>query len=150
MSDGLAQSPYVAARRIRICNPPDACMHARVVHNIIHILIIGGDLAPSLGGRGKNPQTKISGWRIFRKKIPFSRPKFLMTFLVIDHVFQIFPSLFQIFHIFTLWNVIYDPLPFLHEKNPLQHYIYFSKYCGTDAWAVPTSIFVGGSSLSPL
>jgi len=35
-------------------------------------------------------------------------------FLVIDQVFQIFPSFSQIFRIFTMLNVVYDP--FL-EKN---------------------------------
>ena len=49
----------------------------------------------------------------FRKKIPFSRPEFLTTsFLVIDHVFQIF-----IFRIFTVWNVICNP--FFTRKTPI-------------------------------
>ena len=41
---------------------------------------IGGDLAPSLGGRNKILQTKISEWRFFRKKFQFLSPKILMTF----------------------------------------------------------------------
>src|SRR6218665_990918 len=41
---------------------------------------IVGDLAPSLGGRNKILQTKISEWRFFRKKFQFLSPKILMTF----------------------------------------------------------------------
>jgi len=41
---------------------------------------IGGDLAPSLGGRKKFSRTKISEWRYFLNKFPFSRQQFLMTF----------------------------------------------------------------------
>src|SRR6218665_808011 len=54
----------------------------------------GGDLALSLGGT---------------EKFPFSRPTFLMTFLlVIDQVFLIFC-------IFTVLDVVYDP--FFTRKN---------------------------------
>ena len=59
-----------------------------------------------LGGTEKISQTKISEWRFFREKFPFSSPKFLMTifffFLIIGHIFQIFRILFQIFRIFRL------------------------------------------------
>src|SRR6218665_2910436 len=54
----------------------------------------------------------------FRKKFPFSRPKFLMTCFVIDHVFQIFPSFFR-FSISLLCEMSYmtlssqDKPPFL-------------------------------------
>src|SRR6218665_3040574 len=86
----------------------------------------------------------------FRKKFPFSRPKFLMTFiLVIDQVFLIF-------RIFTVLNVVYDPFftrkTTISEKNFLM--TPFLKLCsyfrahpttlllkniggGADVWAVP-------------
>src|SRR6218665_2411377 len=55
---------------------------------------------------------------------PFSRPKFLMTFiLVIAQVFRIFPFFSQIFRIYPMLNVVYDP--------------FLTIYWGTDAWAVP-------------
>src|SRR6218665_65632 len=73
----------------------------------------------------------------FSEKFPFSGQTFLTTFfLVIDQVFRIFPFFFpQIFRIFTMLNVVYDP--FLTRKTHffysvhtfariLQHY--FSKY----------------------
>src|SRR6218665_4013095 len=54
----------------------------------------------------------------FGKKFPFSGQNFLMTFfslLVIDLVFRIFPFFSQIFRIFTILNVVYDP--FLTRKT---------------------------------
>ena len=60
---------------------------------VVARLCIGGDLVPSLGGR-KN----------------FCKRRFLNdVFLLIDHVFQIFPISFHIFNIFTVENVVYDP-----------------------------------------
>ena len=62
-------------------------------------------------------RTKISEWRYFFEKIPFSQQEFLMTFfLVTDLVFRIFPFFYQIFRIFTMLNVVYDP--FLTRKPP--------------------------------
>jgi len=106
-------------------------------------------------------RTKISEWRFFRKKFPFSHPK-ILTFLVIDQIFQNFPFFLQILRIFTLLNVVYDP-SFTHKKT---HYVrkeflddtFFTLFVlsrvrdnttsqnigGTDAWAVPTSNFFGG------
>src|SRR6218665_1024704 len=54
---------------------------------------------------------------VFRKKIPFPRQKFLMTFfLVMDQVFQIL-------RFFTVSNVVYDPFftrkTTISEKNSL-------------------------------
>src|SRR6218665_1506070 len=87
---------------------------------------------------------------LFRKKNPFSRPKFLTTVffsLVIDYDFRIFPLFFKIFLIFPACNVIYNPFfttkALFSENNSLmapffslrafarirQHY--FSKYWGT-------------------
>src|SRR6218665_3474277 len=52
-------------------------------------IISGGNLAPSLGGRKKFFADQDD---FFLKKLPFSRPKILMTFfLVIDQVFGVFP-----------------------------------------------------------
>src|SRR6218665_2023327 len=54
----------------------------------------------------------------FSQKIPFSRPKFLMTFLlVIDRDFRIFPIFLKIFHIFAACDVVYDP--FFTRKTPI-------------------------------
>src|SRR6218665_280401 len=97
----------------------------------------------------------------FRKKSPFSHPKFLMTFflfLVINQVFRIFPYLYSV-------NIICDP--FFTRKTPIsennsfttlfysvcafahirQHY--FSKLWGDGCMGrPPTSIFLGGPSPS--
>src|SRR6218665_1482896 len=58
--------------------------------------------------------------RFIRKKCPFSRLKFLMTFLVIDQIFRIFPFFSQIFRVFTMLNVAiaYNYDPFLTRKTP--------------------------------
>ena len=94
-------------------------------------------------------------WMTFlRKKCPFSRPKFLMTFFVIDHNFWIFPILFKIFHIFDPCNAVYGP--FFTRKTlfqkiiPLWHLFLLASFFrthptnttsqnigGTDAWAFP-------------
>ena len=89
-----------------------------------------------------------------------------MTFLVIDHVFQIFPVFFEIFYIFTLWNVVYDP-PFFTRKTPISEnnsFIapFFTLFVlsrtsdnttsqnigGTDTWAIPPPQILGGPSPS--
>ena len=70
----------------------------------------GGDLAQSLGGRKIFSRTKISKWRLFREKISIVAAKISDDFfLVIDQVFRIFPFFCQIFRIFTMLNVVYDP-----------------------------------------
>src|SRR6218665_1712438 len=73
--------------------------------------------------------------RFFLKKFPFSRPKFLMTFLVIDQVFRIFPFFSQISRIFvsfTMLNVVYDPFltrtTTISEKNSFMT-LFFKKLC---------------------
>src|SRR6218665_2638866 len=103
----------------------------------------GGDLALSLGGT---------------EKFPFSRPTFLMTFLlVIDQVFLIFC-------IFTVLDVVYDPFftrkNTVSEKNSLMTLFYsvrtfarirhyFSKYWGDRCMGRPPPQIFGGQSPSP-
>ena len=90
-------------------------------HNIILISLIpmnqsiGGDLAPSLGGREtiSLPHNFADQERFLGKKCPFSRGNFWWPFLVIDHDFRIF----LIFHIFAACNVALI-WPFLHKTNP--------------------------------
>src|SRR6218665_1995129 len=54
-----------------------------ICHSWFQLVIGSGrDLAPSLGDAKKFSRSKISEQRFFRKKFPFSRPKFLMTFRV--------------------------------------------------------------------
>jgi len=65
-----------------------------------------------VGGRKNVSRTKISEWRFFRHKFPFSRPKF---FLVIDQVFRIFPFFSQIFRIFYYVQSRIRPFP--HKNN---------------------------------
>jgi len=89
----------------------------------------------------------------FRKNIFTFRVKIsdFFSFLVIDLVFRIFPFFSQIFRIFTMLNVVYDP--FLTRKTTLFYSVhtftrirqhYFSKYWGrTNAWAVPHLTFWG-------
>ena len=72
------------------------------------------------GGRKFFSRTKISEWRFFRIKFPFSRHKFLMTFFMYS------------VHTFTRIR---------------QHY--FSKYWGTNAWTVPHLKFLGNRPPSP-
>src|SRR6218665_2653795 len=98
------------------------------------------------------------------KKCPFSRPKFLMTFLFFSHR----PGFFaQIFRIFTVLNVVCDLFftrkATISEKNSLMTPFYFTLFVlsrafdnttsqnigGTDSWAVPTSNFLGGPPPSP-
>src|SRR6218665_2525684 len=111
---------------------------------------MGGDLAPSFGGRKK----------IF---ISIFTPKNSDDlFLVINQVFLILTLSLQILCVFIVSNVIYDP--FFTTKSPLskkflddtyfssvqafapipQHY--FSNIGGTNAWAVPPPQILGGPS----
>src|SRR6218665_1644033 len=94
-----------------------------------------------------------------RKKCPFSRQKFLMTFLKSSTRF------YQILRCFTVLNILYDPFTrktTISEKNSLitqffyslrtfarirKHY--FSKYWrGTNALPSPPQIFEGTSPQS--
>src|SRR6218665_1025550 len=89
----------------------------------------------------------------FSEKFPFSGQTFLTTFfLVIDQVFRIFPFFFpQIFRIFTMLNVVYDP--FLTRKTHFFYSVHTFTYIqqhytsqnigGTDAWAVPPPQILG-------
>ena len=128
----------------------------------------GGDLAPSFGGRKMFSRIKISELRFFREKIPFSRPKFLMTFFQSLTRFSGFYLSFHRFSVsFTMLNVVYDPFltrtTTISEKNSFmtpffsvhtfarirQHY--FSKYWGRMHGPSPTSnFFEGPSPQSPL
>ena len=113
-------------------------------------------------------RTKISEWRFFRKKFNFHGQNFWWPFLVIDQVFRIFPFFPQIFRIFAVLNVVYDPFltrkTTISEKNSLmtpffysvrtfarigQHY--FSKYWGDGCMGRPSHLKFGGASpQSPL
>src|SRR6218665_2311031 len=103
---------------------------------------------------------------IFSGKFPFTRPKIVMTFLVIYQVFHIFPFFFPDSP--YLHSVKCRKWPFLHKKK---HYFrknslttpfftlfvpfaripqhYFSKYWGTDAWAIPPPQILGNRPPSP-
>src|SRR6218665_3779619 len=78
-------------------------------------------------------------------------------FFVIDQIFLIFPFFSQIFPMFAMLNVIFDP--FLTGKTPFFTLFILSRTSdnstslnigGTNAWAVPTSNFGGPSPHSPL
>ena len=93
-------------------------------HTPFFCLPIGGDLAPSLGEREKISQTEISEWRFLWKNFHFHAQNFWWPFLVIDHVFQIFPTFFKISHILTACNhcnVVCDPSS--QEKSLFQKII---------------------------
>src|SRR6218665_1617272 len=71
-------------------------------------------------------------------------------FLVIDQIFQIFPFFSQIFPMFAMLNVIFDPFltgktrffTLVHTFTRIRQH-YFSKYWGTNAWAVPPPQILG-------
>ena len=76
-------------------------------------------------------------------------------FLVIDQAFRIFPFFYQIFRIFTMFNVVYDP--FLTRKTPFftlfilsrtSDYTTSQNIGGTDGWTFPHLKFWGGPSPS--
>ena len=109
---------------------------------------IGGNLAPSLGGREKISQTKISEWRFFRKEIS------IFTSKISDDLFKVmFSRFFLSFSISLLCEMSYMTLssPLFQKRIPWWHLFYsvrtferirqhyFPKYWGTNAWAVPTS-----------
>src|SRR6218665_2400869 len=90
---------------------------------------------------------------VFSKKKPFSRPKFLMTFLVIDQVFRIIPFFSQIFRIFYFphKNKHYFRKEFFYDTfcysvrtfaRIRQHY--FSKYWGDGCMGRPPPQILGG------
>ena len=134
---------------------PDVCI--LLLLYFLLLLISGGDLVPSLGGRKKISRTK---WRFFRKKFPFSRPKFLMTFFSRWPGFRIFPFFSQIFRIFYYvhcrkWSFphknnryfrkefLYDTLFYSVRTFARIRQHYFSKYWGRMHGPFPTSNFVG-------
>jgi len=102
------------------------------------------------GERKNFSRTKISEWRFFRMKFLFSGQKFLMTFFSHRPGFRIFSFFSQIFHIFTMLHVIYDP--FLTRKTPFFTLFILSHASdnttsqnigGTDAWTVPPPQILG-------
>src|SRR6218665_296817 len=100
----------------------------------------------------------------YSEKFPFSRPKFLMTFLKSSTRFFRFFLPFPRFSLsFTMFNVMYDPFlttrTTISEKNsfmtPFLLCSYFRAHLttlllkilgGTDAWAVPPPQILGGPS----
>jgi len=112
------------------------------------------------GGRKKFRRPKFLN-DVFKKKISIFTAEISDDFFIVDHVFQIF-------HIFTVWNVVYDP--FFTRKIPVsennsfmapfftlfilshaseQHY--FSKYWGDRCMGRPPPqfVFLGAVPLSP-
>src|SRR6218665_1972605 len=74
-------------------------------------------------------------------------------FLVIDQVFRIFPFFYQNLRVFTVLNVVYDPV--LTRKTPFCTLFILSRASDnttsqnigrTDAWAVPHLEFLGRPS----
>src|SRR6218665_3216861 len=109
------------------------------------LMISGGDLVPSLGGRTKFSRTKISE--------KFSWRKFLMTFFSHRPGFSDFLFLFPDF---TMLNVVYDP--FLTRKTPFFYSVhtfarirqpYFSKYWGDGCMGRPHLKFEGRPPVPP-
>src|SRR6218665_3973128 len=102
----------------------------------------------------------------FRKKFPFSQPKFLMTFFFSFTRFFGFYLSFPRFSVSfrrTMFNVVYDPFLIrtttISEKNSFMTPLFtlFILYRasdnttsqnigGTDAWAVPPPQVLGGRS----
>src|SRR6218665_1534830 len=106
---------------------------------------------------GRRPSAEFWGTKKFFRgpisgKISIFRVKISDDlFLVIDLVLRIFPFFSRIFRMFTVLNVVYDH--FLTRKPPFSHSVhtfthirqhYFSKYWGTNAWAVPPPHILGG------
>src|SRR6218665_3945277 len=73
-------------------------------------------------------------------------------FLVVDQVFPDFPFFYQIFRIFTMFNVVYGP--FLTRKTPFftlfilsrtSDYTTSQNIGGTDGWTFPPPKIFGGT-----
>src|SRR6218665_2008616 len=109
------------------------------------------------GGDGKNFADQDFLMTFFRNKFPFLHLKFLMTFFKSSTmIFQFFLS-FSRFSISLLLVMLYMTLSsreksLFQTKIPWKHLFftlcasdrhYFSKYLGTDAWAVPHLKFWG-------
>src|SRR6218665_282509 len=86
---------------------------------------------------------------VFRKKFPFSWPKFLMTFYFFSHRpgFSNFLFIFPDFRIFTMLNVVYDPLftrkTTISEKNSFMTPFLLCSYFR----AHPTTLQIFGGTL---
>src|SRR6218665_1892327 len=82
--------------------------------------LIGGDLAPSLGGRKIFSLTKNFLMTFFRKNFPFLRPKFLMTFFSHRSHFSDFPCLYCVSNVLgecLYWLIVSNSLG-LREIKP--------------------------------
>ena len=104
----------------------------------------GGNLVPSLGGRNIFSRTKISEWRVFRKKFPFSRRKFLMTFF---RIFRIFYQIFRIFYYVQCRTHVYDPFltrtTTISEKNSFMTPVLLCSYFRAHPTTLLLKILVG-------
>jgi len=97
----------------------------------------GGDLAPSMGGRKKIFTDQDFWITIFSEKFYIFMPKNSDDlFLVINHVFQMTLSSQEkaLFQKIIPWRHLFFTLFVYTFARIRQHY--FSKYWGTDAWAV--------------
>ena len=128
-----------------------------------HPSIHGRRLFAEFGGRETNSRIKFSNY-LFKKKCPFSRRKFLMTFFM-DRIVSVFRL--SLFTINLILCNLYDP--FLAEKplflnKTFLHDNFFSRLVlchasnnttsqnigGTNAWAVPHLKFGGTVPALPL
>ena len=119
-----------------------------VIHNRImqvtqpYLIII---VLRRVWGDGKNfRRPSFLNEVLFRKKFHFHAQNFWWPFLVINHVFKIFPIFFLIFPIFTACNVVCNTVftLFMLLRASVKHY--FSKYWGDGCMGRPsTSIFFG-------
>jgi len=136
------------------------CLCSEEVFNIsinypLNYWNIGGDLAPRLGGREKIiSQTKISELRFFRKNFHFT-PKISddLYFFWSSPMFSRFFLSFSRFSVSLLSKMSY----MTHSsREKVLFDTFFTLFVlstsqnigGTDAWAVPTSSFLGGPSPS--
>ena len=78
-------------------------------------------------------------------------------FLVIDQDFRIFPFFSQIFRIFTMLNIVYDPYmtlssqekPLFHKRISLRHFFLLCSYFRAHPTTLYTSQNIGGRMYGP-
>src|SRR6218665_1344844 len=98
----------------------DACLP---LLNFYDPKTIGGDLAPTLGGPGKNFADQSFRMTFFRKKFPFQRRKFLMTLCSRRLYFVCFClSLLSYYYTPVYCYITYKTT--ISEKIPLPHLLY--------------------------
>ena len=124
--------------------------HCQSQDIILIRLLMGGDLAPNFGGTKKFIRDPISGKiSIFRVNIS-DDPFFSLRPGSSDFpfLFPHFPYVYYVKCRTCIW-------PFPHKKNTIFHSVHtfmhtrqncFSKYWGTNAWAVPRPQILGGPS----